>query len=147
MTMDKAIEALTAARPHSSVYTVQPNDVLGRIAARNNMALKDLIAANPGVTAKSTLKIGQKLNIETNAPLLSVKTVETIVKEETAPAPVQKQINTRAAAERVLQAGKDGKQRVTERVTKINGVIQDKTVVNTVVLEAAVPQIIETPPQ
>ena len=147
ITMDKAIEALTAGTVHSSVYEVQPGDVLGQIAVKNNMALSDLIADNPGISAKSTLRIGQKLNIKAVTPLLSVKTVETVVTDETAPAPIQQQINPRAKTKRVLQAGQDGKQRVTENVTKINGVIQDETVLNTEILEEPVPQIVEMPPQ
>ena len=145
ITMDKAIETLTAGTAQTSVYTVKPNDVLGQIAAKNNISLSDLLAANPALTVKSTLKIGQKLNLETVTPLLTVKTVETIVKDETVPAPVQERVNPRAAAESVLQEGKDGKQRVTERVTMLNGIVQDVTVLNTVSLQDPVTKIIEKP--
>ena len=145
ITMDKAIEALTAGTARSSVYTVKQGDALGKIAMQNNMALNDLIAANPGITARSTLRVGQELNIKTVKPLLSVKTVETVVRDEAAPAPVQQQINARAKTTRVIQAGQDGKQRVTEQVTRINGIVQGKTVLNTVTLEEPVPEIVEIP--
>ena len=147
ITMDKAIETLTAESAYSSVYIVKQGDVLGQIALKNNMTLSDLLAINPGITAKSTLAVGQELNVETVKPLLSVITVETVVKDEPAQAPIQQQVNSRTTATRVLQAGKDGKQRVTERVTRINGVIQETTVLNTVILEEPTPEIVEIPPQ
>ena len=145
ITMDNAIGALTAETARSSVYTVEQGDVLGQIAVKNNMSLSDLIAANPGITAKSTLTIGQQLQIKTVTPLLSVQTVETVVKDDVTPAPVQQQVNPRATARRILQAGVDGKQRITERVTMINGIVQDAAVVNTVSLEDPIPEIIEIP--
>ena len=147
ITMGKAFDTLTSETAHSSVYTVKPNDVLGLIAEKNKMTLSALISANPGITAKSTLKVGQELNVETYSPLLSVKTVETITIEELAPAPIQQQINPRAKTTRVLQAGQDGRQRVTKSVTKVNGIIQDEIILNTVILEEPAPQIVEMPPQ
>ncbi|MDR1559135.1 MAG: G5 domain-containing protein [Clostridiales bacterium] len=147
ITMGKAFDALTAESAHPSVYTVQQDDVLGAIAERNKMTLSELIAANPGVTVNSTLSVGQELNVETKAPVLSVKTVETIVADEIAPAPVQRQINPRAKTERVLQEGQDGQQRVTKRVTRVNGIAQHEDIINTVTLEEPTPRIVEIPPQ
>jgi len=145
ITMDKAIEALTAGAPRTTAYTVKQGDVLGKIAVNFNISLNDLLAANPGLSAKSTLKIGQEIKVKTVTPLLSVKTVETIVKEEVIPAPVQEQVNPRAAASRVIQGGKDGKRKVTERVTMLNGIVQDTAVLDTVTLEEPMPKIIEKP--
>ncbi|MDR2648585.1 MAG: G5 domain-containing protein [Clostridiales bacterium] len=147
ITMSKAFDVLTAESAHISVYTVKQNDVLGLIAERNKMTLSDLIAANPGITVNSTLNVGQELNVEAKAPLLSVKTVETVISDETAPAPVQQQINPRAKTVRVLQDGQDGKQRVTKRVTRINGIVQQENIISSVTLEEPTPQIVEIPPQ
>ena len=145
ISMGKAFDTLTAESALSTVYVVQKGDMLGLIAERNKMTLDGLIAANPGITAKSTLKEGQMLNIETTAPLLSVKTIETAVSDETAPAPVQHQINPRAQTTRILQEGRDGIQRVTKRVTRINGIIQEEEIIGFVIKEEPVPQIVEMP--
>jgi len=57
-------------------YSVQSGDSLILIARRFKMSTKDLLAANSSLTRKSTLKIGQKINIP-----LSQKKVDTIVKK------------------------------------------------------------------
>jgi len=44
-------------------YTVESGDVLSRIAARNNISLKSLMAANPQITDSDKIREGQLINI------------------------------------------------------------------------------------
>ena len=145
ITMGKAFDVLTAESVYPYVYTVESDDVLGLIAQKNKMTLPDLIAANPGILANTTLRVGQELNVKKLAPLLSVKTIETVVSDEIAQAPIQHQINPRAKTTRTIQTGRDGKKRVTKRVTRINGVFMEEEIVNIVILEEPIPQIDEIP--
>ena len=145
ITMGKAFDVLTAESVYPYVYTVESDDVLGLIAQKNKMTLPDLIAANPGILANTTLRVGQELNVKKLAPLLSVKTIETVVSDEIEQAPIQHQINPRAKTTRTIQTGRDGKKRVTKRVTRINGVFMEEEIVNIVIFEEPIPQIDEIP--
>ena len=44
-------------------YTVESGDVLSRIASRNNISLKSLMAANPQITDSDRIREGQLINI------------------------------------------------------------------------------------
>ena len=46
-------------------YTVKSGDTLSRIAANNNVTLKDLLAANPAIKNASLIYVGQKITIPT----------------------------------------------------------------------------------
>lgn len=44
-------------------YTVEPGDVLSRIAVKNGISLKSLLAANPQITDSDRIREGQLINI------------------------------------------------------------------------------------
>lgn len=44
-------------------YTVEPGDVLSRIAVKNDISLKSLMAANPQITDSDKIREGQLINI------------------------------------------------------------------------------------
>lgn len=44
-------------------YTIQSGDVLSRIAAKNGISLKSLMAANPQITDSDKISVGQMINI------------------------------------------------------------------------------------
>jgi len=147
ITLSNAIEILTAESVQQAIYTVEQDDVLGTIAEKNRMTLNALLAINPGISSESTLSVGQQLNIEVSTPLLSVQTVEIVVVDEIAAAPIKQHVNPLVETSRLLQEGRDGSQRVRKRVTRINGFIQFEEVLSSVYLEEPIPQIIEIPPQ
>lgn len=47
-------------------YTVQSGDALSRIASRNGISLKALLAANPQITDRDMIRVGQLINIPVN---------------------------------------------------------------------------------
>ena len=147
ITLSNAIEILTAESVQQAIYTVEKDDVLGTIAEKNMMTLNALLAVNPGISSESTLSVGQQLNIEVSTPLLSVQTIEIVVVDEVASAPMKQHVNPLVETTRLLQEGRDGSQRVRKRVTRVNGFIQSEEVLSSVYLEEPIPQIIEIPPQ
>jgi cell wall-associated NlpC family hydrolase len=48
-------------------YTIQKGDTLYRVARNHAMTIKELLAANPKLTYRSTLSIGQKIKVATYA--------------------------------------------------------------------------------
>lgn len=57
-------------------YEIAPGDSLYKIANKFKISLAKLIASNEGMTEKTTLSIGQKIKVNVDVPLLSVKVIE-----------------------------------------------------------------------
>ncbi len=52
-----------AAPATGGTYAVQPGDSLGKIAARNNMTLSELLAKNPQIKNVDKISVGQNINL------------------------------------------------------------------------------------
>lgn len=52
----------SAASGTAAVYEVQSGDCLSKIAAANNMTLKQLLAKNPQIKDPDKIAVGQKIN-------------------------------------------------------------------------------------
>lgn len=128
----------------NSEYEVVSGDVLSRIAAVNGMTMTDIKDANPGLDVTKPLQIGQKINVISTMPAVSVLTIETTtetvpIKMETIP---QKDASLASGENRVLQTGKDGKKEIVTQITKINGVKTSQDNVSEKIIEPAQPQIV-----
>jgi murein DD-endopeptidase MepM/ murein hydrolase activator NlpD len=104
-------------------YTVKEGDTLWDIAAAEQVALEDIIAANPSLNP-DRLAIGQVIALRREKPVLTVVQVFETVKEEPIPFPreVQYDSSLRSGQIKVVKAGKPGTKEITYRVTVHNGV-------------------------
>lgn len=57
-----AAEPVTTA-PTNTEYTIKPGDTLSQIAADNDVSIKDIMAANPGITDPNKISSGQEIVI------------------------------------------------------------------------------------
>lgn len=80
--MEKLVQKCSATTPKSIEYEVQTGDTLSGIASKYNTTVDGIIAANPEFTDKVVLRIGQKIKVNVNEPLLPL-TIEQEIKEET----------------------------------------------------------------
>jgi hypothetical protein len=139
------------------VYTVRSGDNLGAIALRNNITLEKLLADNTDInlTANTILRIGMEIKIETMNPLMSVRTIDELVRTETLPFETEQRDNPLEyiTHNRVLEEGREGEQEITLRVTRVNGIqTGPEEVINTRTTVQPVTQVVEvgtsqTPPQ
>lgn len=83
-TLEDAIEAVTKTQEKSKIYEVVSGDTLGGIAAKNDMAVDDLISLNPTTLSSENamLRIGDELTIYSPEPELSVVRTERRYYEE-----------------------------------------------------------------
>ncbi len=143
---DKAYEILSRDLETEEKYTVVDNDTLLKIASKKGMSLEDLLAANPGTTVDTVIRVGSKLNVVLPKPFLSVKTVEEITYEEAIPVPaseIRENPNESKSYKKVAQQGKEGKKKVTAQIIRVNGFETERVVVNEEVLVPATVEIVE----
>lgn len=143
MSVENAIKFLQTGAIEQQKYHVQEGDVLGSIANRNGLALKDMLAINPGVTENTVLKIGQELNITVSVPRLHVVVdLETLANEEIAfPREVVEDKSMPKGDKKVKQNGQNGQQLVTYKISQQNGQVVSKEATSRNVVKQPVTEI------
>ncbi|OUO17895.1 peptidoglycan DD-metalloendopeptidase family protein [Flavonifractor sp. An4] len=140
---DAMVAALTANQNGQTTYEVQQGDTFVDIAVANGMTLSELEALNPGVDS-SRIYIGQIVNVKEEIPFLSVKTVDHVTYTEEIACPVVEveDDSMYQGESKVLDAGTPGEQVVTADVSYLNGVEQERTVLETQVTREATNKVI-----
>lgn len=121
--MDKeaVLAMLVCGQEEITSYVVQRGDTLSGISRSHNVSLATLRDAN--AIAGDTIQVGQVLSLQSSKALLHVKTVEEVAVTETIARAVKYKANPdkTVRADKVAEAGSDGKRAVTYRVVKVNG--------------------------
>ena len=125
----EAVGLLKRGRVEVVTYTVKDGENLWIIARKNDMRVKEIRDANPGLTGDS-VDIGQVINLVKPEPLIHiVATLENTVKVEI-PFRVKYEVDRslRRGAEKIKQPGKKGNKIITYRTVMRNGVqVERKT--------------------
>ena len=132
------VEALLTSNTVEAVtYTVQSGDTASAIARRQSMSLADLQAMNPEMNP-NRLSIGQELTVRQSVPFLGVRTVDQVTYQEAVAAPVEyvEDSTMYQGDTKVLDAGAEGQNLVSARVTYISGVEDHRDILSTTVLSA-----------
>lgn len=138
--MEKLLTSNTTERVD---YTVRAGDTFSGIAARLDMPMKDLQALNPGIDINK-LMIGQVLVTRQAVPFLSVRTVDSVTYDGSIPYTVET-VNDNTIYEgssKVLTRGVDGWATYTADVTYVNGVEQERVILDTQVHTEPVTQVV-----
>lgn len=138
-------EALSAVRrgiEEKWRYTVKDGDTLWDIAAAQNLALEDVIAANPGINP-DRLSIGQIIRLRREKPVLTVVQRYETSKIEPIPFPREIRYDRRLhrGQVRIVTPGRPGKKEITYFVTVNNGVEVRREVIGTREISPPVKQI------
>jgi murein DD-endopeptidase MepM/ murein hydrolase activator NlpD len=128
LTVDEAVKFLNKGTLEEKKYTVQKGDILGKIANKHNMTTAKLLEVNPGLSDKSVIKPGEKLNVTILEPLVEVKVHFEAKKRETISykkvSENDKSLNK--GEKKITQKGLDGEKVVTEEIIKLNGKVIGK---------------------
>lgn len=129
---ENAVQELQKGTKVEKKYTVQSGDALYKIASKFGMTQDELKVLNPNVSAKGNVYVGQELTVMADQPMLSVKTVETIVLTEVQEKQtVYQQDSTKNKGyQKVTETGKDGQKEVTKKLTYINNELTNEEVTN-----------------
>ena len=141
LTATQAVDAeqmrhlLTDSTTGETTYAVVQGDTFGKIAYRNDMSVSELKALNPGVDINK-LVVGQVLNVRELIPLLSVRTTERVIYEESIPCPVvtKEDSSLYKGSSKIITKGVEGRAQVTATVSYVNGVEKERTELERTVL-------------
>ena len=119
---ENAVQELQKGTKVERKYTVQSGDALYKIASQFGMTQDELKALNPNIPANGNVYVGQELTVMADKPMLSVKTIETVVLTEVQERKtVYQQDSTKNKGyQKVTEPGKDGQKQVTKELTYIN---------------------------
>lgn len=136
--IDKIEQSVTRLVQQQRIYTVKRGDAPTLIAQRNNVPYDELKKLNPTIETK--LLVGQEVLLSQSVPFLGVKVVKEEVYEESIPFKIQRTIdpNRPQGSVAVTQVGKNGVKEIRARVSYVDGVEQDRVILDTRVLSDAV---------
>ncbi len=112
------------------------------------MKTKEVLAANPGSTEETALDVGQKINLVSYTPYLTVICKGMLTESETIPFEVQTvNDNTLAVNEQVVkQKGVEGSKEITTEYTQKNETVIEKQVMEERITQQPVNQIVSKGP-
>lgn len=118
-----ALKKIKSGGQQEVTYTVKAGDTLYGICEELGVTLSELKKMNPKIKETMTLHVGDKFVTQQEIPLITVETVEVSVFAEAIEYDtITKKSGSYYEGESVVtQAGKNGKARVTARLTKQNG--------------------------
>lgn len=124
-------------------YTVVEGDTPLTIAAKNGIALAELVQLNPDV--ETSLFPGDELLISQSVPYMGVQVRITVTEEEQIDYDITQQVNPdqNVGYTRVLQEGREGLQNVTYEVILVDGLETERNILNTERIQDPVTEIIE----
>ena len=117
-------------------YTVQAGDTIENVAFNNKISPEELLLSNTALTSITNLLYpGQKLKIVETNPQISVVEESYVVEDIESQYTTEERYddNTVIGQDKVIQEGENGLERVSQKVRKVNGIInyvdpQGKTV-------------------
>lgn len=143
--VDSIQKTLSALETEEAYYEVELGDTFNGIAYSLDMTPAELSALNPDVEY-GKIWAGDQLKIQQSVPCLSVVAVTSETYEEVIESPVEyiETADLYVGNTSVKEQGSDGVAQVTADVTYLNGVEQDRTVLNTETIEEATTTYIYT---
>ncbi|HZK52705.1 MAG TPA: peptidoglycan DD-metalloendopeptidase family protein [Desulfosporosinus sp.] len=144
LSLEQALKELTGGRVTTTEYTAEDNDSWWLIARKNDMRITEVLAGNPEMTIDSKVHSGQKINIVSANPYLTVMSEGIITSTE----PIAYDVVTSTDAELasgntvIKEPGSDGSKDVTYSYVQKNGETISKQVIDEKVTKQPVTQVV-----
>ncbi len=135
ITLEELEALLTSNTTGETTHTVAQGDTFGVIAYANDMSSQELELLNPDVEPNK-LYIGDVLRVKESIPMLSVITTEETEYTQEIPCPVEDVPDNTIyeGVTEIREQGTPGQEKVTANVHYLNGIEQDREVVDTQVI-------------
>ncbi|WP_159888083.1 M23 family metallopeptidase [Paenibacillus puerhi] len=125
-------------------YTVEEGDCVSCIAKKLDIPKQVIYQNNPSVT-NDMIKVGQQLDLTVLQPALAVRTVEKVVENQEIQHDTEyvQDDTMRLGVTQTLTNGKNGLKTVTFQLTKVNGMLEEETVLNENIVNQPVKAVIK----
>ena len=142
--VDEAVEMITKENEQNQVYNVEEGDCLSTIANKHDMKTKDLIKLNPDIDEETLLQIGEEVIVAVPEPELSIAIKEKITYKDYIYYTTKKvEDKSKYKGEKeVIEEGENGEKEVTALLSKINGKIVAKEIIEEKVIKEAKERVI-----
>jgi Membrane proteins related to metalloendopeptidases len=138
-----AIGLLISSKGTTKQYTVQSGDTIWQIARNNDMKIQEIADVNSGIDVNK-LHIGQVINLSVSIPYLNVETTIQVASDENIPYSTS-YVNDGSlykGQSKVVTSGQYGINKVTKKITKLNGKEIASAVLSTVLVKNPVTQVL-----
>lgn len=141
---DQVLKELKDGKREITEYTAQANDSWWLIARKNNLKTKEVLDENPGMTEDSKINLGQRINLPTMGPYLTVMSKGTLTCTEIIAFDVLTKTDANLASGKTVveEQGSDGLKLVTYSYLQKNGKDISKQIIEEKVTKAPVTQVI-----
>jgi murein DD-endopeptidase MepM/ murein hydrolase activator NlpD len=145
---ETVLDLLKKGKITNKEYIVNDTDSWWLIARNNDMKTKEVLAANPGYTEETALHAGQKINLFSYTPYLTVICKGVLTQSETIPFDVQNVTDDSLAVNEqvVKQQGIEGSKEITTEYTQKNDTIIEKQIIEELITKQPVTQIVSKGP-
>lgn len=122
--IEDAVAKLSETKAVTREYTVASGDTFASIAAKAGMTEAELLQANPSVTDKSKISLGQKLKVTFNERVVPIRTFKTTTEKVSIPYETERVANRNEDEDywEETQEGVNGEKEVSKKIPYINGV-------------------------
>ena len=124
-------DKVTSQEQEERIYTTVSGDAPILIAEKNGISLSLLLALNPGI--EDSLLIGQEVIVQQSVPFLEVQVNRIETYDEDIAFKIERTVDSSQYEGylRTTQVGKNGVERITARVTYLNGIETSREVIST----------------
>ncbi|MEA4972523.1 hypothetical protein SDC9_82548 [bioreactor metagenome] len=143
MSVEDAKTKITMGESVTETHEIASGETLSSIASKYSMKLQQLYDLN-GLSSKSKIFAGEKLTVQSNKPIITVKTTVTSTENITTPKEIEYQYdNTKSSSyKKIIQKGTDGVSQVTKEKVYVNGVFQSENTVSTKTVTEAAKEVV-----
>jgi|GEM_PF-565868 len=133
---------LTSNSMENQVYVVQSGDMIGSIAKRMDMSVREITDMNPGLNV-DRISIGQEILISAAVPFVSLRQMRTEVYEESIPfeTVIEYSDNMYTNQSKITKEGVPGLASVTADMVYVDGQVSDRDVLEYTVLQEPESQV------
>ncbi|MBR3641466.1 MAG: M23 family metallopeptidase [Oscillibacter sp.] len=139
MNLGNIAELLFSTKVAEQTYTVKKGDVWSKIAEKNGMTSKELLALNPGYNINK-IRTGEVLTVAASVPYLTMTTVqqERYLEDQPYEISYTDDPDLYQGDYKITSRGEYGKVDVMAMVTYVNGVETERTILSSVTLKEPV---------
>lgn len=139
-----AVEKLRNGGQQATEYVIKAGDTMYEICMDLGVTIDELAELNPGLTMQSMIHVGDRIVIEKEVPLLTLKTIEVSTFAESIPYETEYQSSSYyyEGEEVTSRAGQEGRASITARITRHNGDIVEREDLSTETVMEPVSKIV-----